>query len=412
MRFITRRVSAGSESVFQSDIFYISFENPEANEMGESRKKAKIGIIGCGRIARQGHLPYLKENPLVELVGAMDVDERHCKNVCKSFGIDSEFNDIAEMLDRTGPDGVIISTPNWVHKTIALMAAERGIHVFVEKPMAVNAFECEEIEAACIKAGVKLQLGMAKRFDAGIVKAKKMIVSGELGNVTQINTSFLNPPPPRMDSRAVETIKKWGKSFGIDIINEMGLWRMTDERTGGGQMLEMGHHLIDIILFLTGAEPSAYSGFINKNRSDMRWEDQGSMLLKFPSGLIASAESNMSVTADNLIGESGFIYGDKSSLKFHLINGMWFGLPFYHFIPTILLKYGPLSPITRVGMPIPVKVGKSVYMYKLQMDYFVDSILGRNTDYFGIGPDFAANGRDGIIAARITDAIYASDKPD
>ncbi len=372
-----------------------------------SKKKAKLGIIGCGRIAREGHLPYLRENSDVELVAAMDVNDKCRGDLCKTFGISGEYTSVDELFERSALDGVLICTPNWVHKEITLKAAQLGIHVFCEKPMAVSVPECEEMVAACDSAGVTLMIGMAKRFDQGIVKAKKMILDGKLGVVSQITTTCLNPPPPRLDSPLFETAKKWAGAVGIDIEQRMGLWRMTDPRTGGGQMMEMGTHLLDIMFFLAGELPSGWSGFINKNRSDMVWEDQGTLLVKFPSGMIGSAEMNMNTTADNIIGEKGRIYGDKASLAFNLINGMWFGLPFYHYIPTFLSLYGPLSMLTGATLPIPVQVGKKVYMYKRQMDYFVDKVLGRDTDYFGFGPDFAAMGRDGLAAMRVIEKAYA-----
>ncbi len=372
-----------------------------------SRRKAKLGIIGCGRIAREGHLPYLRENPGVELVAAMDVNDKCRSNICKKFGISGEYVSVDELFDRSAPDGVLICTPNWVHKEITLKAAERGIHVFCEKPMAVTVSECEEMAGACDHAGVTLMIGMAKRFDQGIIKAKKMILDGKLGVVSQISTNCLNPPPPRLDSPLFETAKKWAGAVGIDIEQRMGLWRMTDPRTGGGQMMEMGTHLLDIMFFLAGEFPAGWSGFINKNRPDMVWEDQGTLLVKFPSGMIGSAEMNMNTTADNIIGEKGHIYGDKASLSFKLINGMWFGLPFYHYIPTFLSRYGPLSLLTGATVPVLVPVGKNVYMYKRQMDYFVDKVLGHDTDYFGFGPDFAAMGRDGLAAMKVIEKAYA-----
>ncbi len=372
-----------------------------------ANKKARISLVGCGRIAKEGHLPYLRENKLVELVGAMDVNEKNRADICAKFDIGGSYEDAEKMLDETRPDGVLLCTPNWIHKDLTLMAAERGIHVFCEKPMAVNSEQCEQMTTACEKAGVLLQMGMAKRFDQGIVKVKKMFSGGELGHVSQIMTSCLNPPSPRFDSVLFETAKKWASLFGADLEEKLGLWRMLDPRTGGGLMLEMGTHLLDLIYFICGETPSEWNGFINKSRDDMIWENQGSMLVKFPSGLIASADMNMNTTANNLIGENGFVLGEKSSVSFSLINGMWFGLPFYHNIPTILLKYGTLSPLTGIGIPIPVKTGKSVYMYKRQMDYFVDRILGRDTDYFGFGADFAALGRDGLAAMRVIDTVYA-----
>ncbi|HOC92214.1 MAG TPA: Gfo/Idh/MocA family oxidoreductase [bacterium] len=367
--------------------------------------KTRIGIIGCGRIAREGHLPYLKINPDVELVGAADVTEKNRNAVCSQFKVSKAFCSAVELLDEAKPDGILICTPNWAHKELTLMAAERGIHVFCEKPMAVNSAEAEEMVAACESARVNLQIGMVKRFDAGMVKAKNMIESGRLGFVSSITGTMLNPPA-RFDSPVFETVKKIAEMAGVDIEEKLGLWRQKDKRTGGGQLLEMGTHLLDLIMYFAGERPVSTAGFISMKRSDLLWEDQGTITARFESGAIGTADMNMSVTADNLVGESGWIYGDKASLRYNLINGMWFGLPFYEYIPTQLKLYGGLSPLIGVGVPVPVKVGRSVYMHKLQMDYFVDGIMGRDRDYFGFGEGFASDGRDGLAVMKAIDDIY------
>lgn len=379
--------------------------------MSKTGKKAKIGIIGCGRIARQGHLPYLKENPNAEVVAIMDVNADCRAKTRKQFDIPSEYGAPAEMFENESLDGVLICTPNWVHKDLTLMAAKHGCNVFCEKPMARNSEEAGEMRSACEKAGVNLQIGMVKRFDAGIVKVKKMIKSGDLGLVSHIATSCLTPPA-RTDSQAFELIKKWAAAFGKNIEEEMGLWRITDERTCGGHLMEMGTHLIDLLLYLADEDPLQWSGFINKKRDDMVWEDQGSLLIRFPSGLIATADMNMSVTSNNLLGENGKVFGDKASIHFSHINGMWFGLPepVYYYLPTFVFKLGPLSPFTGVKIPLSVKTGKNVYMHKLQMDYFVDSILGRDLDYFGSGSGIAANGEDGHAVMKIIDQAYSSSR--
>jgi len=370
-------------------------------------RKVRIGIIGCGRIAMQGHLPHLKSHPDAELVSATDTDRHNCEKACSAFGIKIRCESVEQLLDDTKPDGIFICTPNWAHREITTAAAQRGIHVFCEKPMATNAAEAREMVDACSSAGVVLQIGMVKRFDAGIVKGKQLVWKGRLGKVSQIHTSALNPPA-RLDSPSMDFIRKAGRVFGIDVEKKLGLWRMTEKRTGGGQLLEMGTHMLDLALYFAGEKPASWSGFSNKKRDDMVWEDQGTMIVKFPSGTISTTEINMSVTSDNLIGENGRIYGDAASLEFKHIHGMWFGLPFYEYIPTRLTLYGKASPYSGIGLPVSVPVGRKRYMHKLQVDYFIDKILGRDTDYFGFGPDFAADGEDGLSVMRIIESAYGS----
>lgn len=371
-----------------------------------AREKLGVAVIGCGRISRVGHLPYLADNKFARLVAGADLNEGNRESLCRKYGMTPHEDPIA-MLDREKPSAVLICTPSWVHRELTLAAAERGIHVFCEKPMAVSSADCAAMLDACGKAGVNLQIGMAKRFDQGIAKAKRLTADGALGCVSSITTSFVNPPA-RLDSTLFQTVKKWASALGTDIEEKMGLWRMTDPRAGGGNLMEMGTHLLDIIMFICGETPVEHHGFINKKRPDMLWEDQGTIIAKFPSGLIGTVELNMSATADNLFGEKGVVYGDAGSLAFNLINGMWFGLPFYHHIPTLMVRYGAASPLLGAGAPVFVKTGRDVFMYKRQMDYFVDHALGRDTDYFGFGPDFATDGRDGLEVMKIIESVYAA----
>lgn len=372
------------------------------------KEKVRIAIIGCGKIAQLGHLPYLAGNRSVELAAGVDINEKNRESISRKYNMRG-YDSPEEMFARERPDAVFICTPSWVHKDLTLMAAGNGAHVFVEKPMAVNAKECTQMLKACEKAGLHLQVGMVKRFDQGIVKTKKIIESGKLGEVSSITTSFINPPA-RMDTPVYETAKKWANAIGIDLEERYGVWRMTDPRAGGGNLMEMGTHFLDMILYFAGEEPSDYYGFINKKRSDMIWEDQGTIVVKFPSGLIGTVELNMSVTADNLLGEKGTVYGEKGSVAFNLINGMWFGLPFFYYIPTFVTRYHFLSPMTGLGVPVPVKTGKKVFMHKRQIDYFVDTVLGRDTDYYGFGGDFATSGRDGLAVMKIIDRVYKTAK--
>ncbi|MEW5944835.1 MAG: Gfo/Idh/MocA family oxidoreductase, partial [bacterium] len=271
--------------------------------MAVRRRKARFGVIGCGRVARRVHMPYLSANPGAEIAAAYDANPENTRAACARFGGARRCSSPEELFDA-GLDAVLICTPNWVRRELTLAAAERGINVFCEKPMAVTADECAEMVGACERAGVFLQVGMCKRFDAGIVKAKKRVMSGTLGEVSQVCATFFNPPA-RLDSPLVETAKKWGARLGIDVEAKLGLWAMTDRRTGGGMLLEMGTHLLDFLFFLTGEAPASWSGFVNTKRTDMTWEDQGTLVVKFPSGIIGTVEINSSVTADNLIGEKG-----------------------------------------------------------------------------------------------------------
>jgi len=372
-------------------------------------EKVNLAVIGCGRIAGEGHLPYYAARRDVRLAAAVDVNEDNLRRTCRRFGIKSSYDSPGAMFSAVKPDAALICTPSWAHRELVLMAAGSGAHVFCEKPMAPTAAECRDMIEACARAGVLLQLGMVKRFDAGVVKARKMILRGRLGEVSQIYASCLNPPA-RMDTPLMKTAEKWLDALGVDFEQKTGFWRYTDPRAGGGQLLELGTHMADLAIFWAGERPAAYAGFVNRKRPDMAFEDQGTMLLKFPSGAIATVELNMSVTLDNLFGEKARLFGDRATLDVNHFNAMWYGVPLYEYIPTRLTYFGRLSPLTGAGLPVPVPVGKKIYMHKLQADYFIDSIKGEDTDYFGLGPDFAATGEDGLAVLEAIEAAYRSEE--
>lgn len=372
-------------------------------------KKAKIAVIGCGRIALEGYLPYLAQNRDAEIVAAVDINEEKRNKAAGHYKIPATFESAVEMFDAEAPDAVVICAPSWVHRELVLLAAQRGAHILCDKPMAPTVAQCREMISACEKAGVILQIGMAKRFDAGIAKAKKVILSGKLGTVSQISAYSMNPPALR-DSFLMNIVKKWMETMGQSFDEKAGWWRYNDPRSGGGQLLEMGTHMLDLVMYWAGEKASDFSGFINKKRKDMVHEDQGTLLVKFPSGIVATVEINMNVTADNLFGEKARIYGDKGSLAVNHFHGMWYGVPFFEYMPTRLTFYGSISPFLGFGIPMRVQTGKNVYMHKLQMDCFIDRALGREKDYFGFGPDIAASGEDGMEVIKIIEKAYESEK--
>jgi predicted dehydrogenase len=130
-----------------------------------SGKKFRVAIIGCGGIS-QTHLEAYKQIPEVEIVAGVDISDDALERMETKWGLPKEalFKDWNEMLKTIKPDGVDICTPNGVHKAPAIDAANAGCHVLVEKPMAMNVAECEEMIAAAKKNNVKLTVGFQQRY--------------------------------------------------------------------------------------------------------------------------------------------------------------------------------------------------------------------------------------------------------
>jgi myo-inositol 2-dehydrogenase/D-chiro-inositol 1-dehydrogenase/scyllo-inositol 2-dehydrogenase (NAD+) len=116
--------------------------------------------------------------------------------VGKEFGDIRRHTDYRQAVGDANIDAVVIVTPTFLHRDIACAAAENGKHVFLEKPMAVTAAECVEINRAVEQAGVTLQIGFMRRFDEGFLDAKAVLDSGEMGRVMKIKSTGRGPGLP------------------------------------------------------------------------------------------------------------------------------------------------------------------------------------------------------------------------
>lgn len=133
----------------------------------------RVGVIGCGEIAQIMHLPYLHELPQFELAAVCDVSADVVETVGSQYGLRERYTDYRELIASTRLDAVAICTPD--HAAIAQAAAEAGLHLIVEKPLAFSADEADAINAAARENGVLLMVGYMKRFDAAYEYAADII---------------------------------------------------------------------------------------------------------------------------------------------------------------------------------------------------------------------------------------------
>lgn len=188
-----------------------------------------VCVIGAGRAGMiharnfaSGRIPHAS---LVAIVEAND-DAR--RRAAEELGLGQTYRDFHEALANPQVQAVVVATPSELHRSIVVAAAEAGRHILCEKPMAMNAAECEAMVAAVERAGVKLQIGFMRRFDAGFVAAKERIDAGEIGRVVMVRSLTHGPTTP----------KPW----------------MYDIRQSNGPLSEVNSHDIDTIRWFTGSE--------------------------------------------------------------------------------------------------------------------------------------------------------------
>jgi predicted dehydrogenase len=180
-------------------------------------RAAVIGRTGRGDYGH-GLDVALLEQPKLTVVAVADEDPKGRAAAAKRLGGVREFEDYRTMLDREKPEFVVIG-PRWVdaHKEMILACAERGIHMFCEKPLARDVAECDAIVAACERAHVKLAIAFQTRYGPRYERVKELIGSGAIGEVLEVRGR--------------------GKE---------------DRRGGGEDLLVLGPHIMDVIRDLLG----------------------------------------------------------------------------------------------------------------------------------------------------------------
>ena len=222
-----------------------AFEKNQEVKTVDTSKKMRVGIIGTGWIA-EAHIEAYKRQPDVEIVAAADLIPGKAAAFMKKFGVEGVKTDYAshkEMIDDKSLklDAVSICTYNRQHAVPAIYALENGINVLLEKPMCVTIEEAAEIVRAEKKSGKVLSIGFQPRFDPNMQMIKKIVQSGELGQIYYVQTGG-------------------GRRRGIP--TPFGTTFIEDKTAGLGALADIGCYSLDLVLNALGnPKPLTVSGY-------------------------------------------------------------------------------------------------------------------------------------------------------
>lgn len=205
-----------------------------------------------------------------DLVAVADLSKRALKRAKKS-GVKQTFTDYHQLLKQPNIDAVIVALPTHLHAPCAISAAEQGKHVFLEKPLANNPKEGKKILSATRKHDVKLMIGYPSRFNSSYHDLKKKMESGVLGDV--------------QTAHAVNIAAGPFFHRGIGIPRPVPEWWFKKELTGGGALMDLGSHMINLTRWFFGEVDNvkAYLGY----RFNFDFEDHAICLINFKSGTTA-----------------------------------------------------------------------------------------------------------------------------
>jgi UDP-N-acetylglucosamine 3-dehydrogenase len=157
--------------------------------------KLRVGVIGVGAMGKH-HVRIYNGMRGVELVGVVDINKKTTKEVATEYNTEA-FTDCENLLKKD-LDAVTIAVPTSLHKDIALKAANCGVHMLIEKPIAESLESADAIINAARRENLKLMIGHIERFNPAILKLKELISAGELGELLSISCRRVGPYAPRI----------------------------------------------------------------------------------------------------------------------------------------------------------------------------------------------------------------------
>ncbi|MFL4475725.1 Gfo/Idh/MocA family protein [Paeniglutamicibacter sp. MACA_103] len=241
--------------------------------------RLRVGIVGCGNISRN-HIDAFNAIEGTDVVGVCDVDISRARATAGTWNIAAAVDSVAALL-ALDLDVVSVCTPHPTHEAVVLEAAEAGVHVLCEKPIAIDVASAERMADACQTAGVKLGVLFQRRFWPAARALREAIDDGTLGTPVMGQVSVLLHREPDY--------------YSADA------WRGTWDNDGGGVLMTQAIHYIDLLQWYMGEIAEVY-GAINtfKHGEHIEVEDSASAVLKFTSGAIATL--NASTAANPALG--------------------------------------------------------------------------------------------------------------
>jgi predicted dehydrogenase len=257
-------------------------------------KKINLAIVGCGAVADIMHVPNLQRMPEFNVKYLVDVSETRTSYLKNKFRLQSATDkDYRNVLNDESLDAILVTTPPKYHSDIVIAAAEKGKHVFCEKPFALNVQQAEQMVTACSKNGVALVVGFQMRYVPQYRKLKELVDKGFFGELVGGQfTHFTNA-------------FKWPTVSGFQF----------KQNEGGGALFEMGCHLIDLTYWLLG-RPVNVTGKITKMSEKSPIDDTSSIFIEFENGSTGAASvgwNELSVNYVTLFGTGAYAMTGSNS---------------------------------------------------------------------------------------------------
>ena len=321
----------------------------------------KFAIAGAGYIAAI-HARAI-QNSGAQVAAVVEKYSDRSAAFASQFGIQRQYATLEELLKDGGADALVIGTPNFLHAPQALAALTAGIPVLVEKPMAMNAIEAQQMLSASRKSGAALMVAHCWRFDQDVLWLKAQV--HRIG------------PVLRTKGYGVHT--HWGPAG----------WFTQKELAGGGALADMGIHALDTARFLLGdPQPISVYARIGTYYTDFDVDDTGIIMVNWDNGAVSYIESGWWQPHSDGAEAATQLYGRQG---------------FAQLFPTLLELPDPAQKrveIVKSGLKFPRKEHCPQSMYDAQMAHFIQAVTEKT--------DPVPGGQEGLLNMQVIVAAYRS----
>ncbi len=342
-------------------------------------KKIKIGVIGSGNISRE-HLKAYAANPNVEIYALCDINEDTLKRRGAEFGVERLYTDVYEMVKLEEIDAVSVCTWNNAHAECSIAALNAGKHVLCEKPMAMNEQQAKAMKEAADRNGKLLMIGFVRRFGNDCAVVQDFINDDFFGEIYYAKTTYL---------------RRKGSPGG---------WFGDKSRSGGGPLIDLGVHVIDLTRYLMGGhKPVSVYGATFHKLGDKRHikmkadyvsakvssndifdvEDLATAMIRFDNGSVLQVEASFTLNQEKDKGTIE-LFGTKGGAKLD---------------PELKLYTDMGGYLANVELAVPTALSFSG-LFANEINHFVDCVMN--------GTPCRAPAEDGVMLMKILDGIYES----
>ncbi len=213
-----------------------------------SNRRFRVALVGCGQIA-DAHLQQIRRIPCAETVAVCDLEPLLARQAAERFDVPAQFTDLREMLRDAAPDILHITTPVHTHAPIACTALRAGVHVYVEKPFAIDLAEARRIVETAQDYNRLVCLGHDQLFDPAWLQCRRLVESGTIGDIQHVE-SYLGYPLQG--------------PFGKQVMSDQNHW--VRRLPGGLFQNTISHPLYRITEFLTDASPTVHAHWFARQR--------------------------------------------------------------------------------------------------------------------------------------------------